>query len=100
MWLHALDGLHLSGDIDKWLFIIKSLENSRGKSLLDVLDGSGHGNGGITITSNLRRESGGEGRLKVDEDLVFVHGVVLVDGDDKGEEFHLFRKVITCFYLK
>ena len=53
LWLHALDGLHLSGDLNEWLSIIESLEDSSGKGLLDVLDGSGLGNGGVTITSGL-----------------------------------------------
>ena len=53
LWLHALDGLHLSGDLNEWLSIIESLEDSGGKGLLDVLDGSGLGNGGISITSGL-----------------------------------------------
>ena len=53
LWLHSLDGLHLSGDLNEWLSIIESLEDSGGKGLLDVLDGSGLGNGGIGITSGL-----------------------------------------------
>merc|ERR1712060_234246 len=53
LWLHTFDGLHLSGDLNKWLSIIESLEDSSGKSFLDVLDGSGLGNGGVTITSGL-----------------------------------------------
>merc|ERR1711896_129287 len=36
LWLHALDGLHLSGDLDEWLSVIESLEDSSGKGLLDV----------------------------------------------------------------
>ena len=93
LWLHALDGLHLSGDLDEWLSIIKSLEDSSGKSLLDVLDGGGLGNGGIGITSGLGGEGGSEVGLKVDEELIFVHGVESVgrDGGDKGgggKEFH------------
>ena len=88
--LHALDGLHLSGDLNEGLSVIESLEDSSGKGLLDVLDGSGLGNSGVTVTSGLGGESGGEGGLEVDEEFVFVHGVVLVgrDGGDKGEEFH------------
>merc|ERR1712006_29389 len=90
LWLHSLDSFHLSGDLDEWLSVIKSLEDSSGKGLLDVLDGSGLGNSGVTVTSGLGGESGGEGGLEVDEEFVFVHGVVLVgrDGGDKGEEFH------------
>ena len=49
--LHSLDGLHLSGDFNEWLSVIESLEDSSGESLLDVLDSSGLGNGGITISS-------------------------------------------------
>ena len=40
LWLHTLDGLHLSGDLNEWLSIIESLEDSGGEGLLDVLDGS------------------------------------------------------------
>merc|ERR1712097_69340 len=53
LWLHAFDGLHFSGNFDEWLSVIESLEDSGGKGLLDVLDGSGLGNGGITISSGL-----------------------------------------------
>jgi len=92
LWLHTLDGLHLSGDLDEWLSIIKSLEDSGGEGLLDVLDGSGLGNGGIGITSGLAGESGGEGGLEVDEEVIFVHVLVSVGsngGDEGGGEFHL-----------
>ena len=51
LWLHAFNGLHLSGNFDEWLSIIKSLKDSGGKSFLDVLDGSGLGNSGVSITS-------------------------------------------------
>ena len=61
LWLHAFDGLHLSGDFNEWLSIIESLEDSGGKSFLDVLDGGGLGNGGVTITSGLGSLGGGEG---------------------------------------
>merc|ERR1719240_1675221 len=29
LWLHTLDGLHLSGDLNEWLSVIESLEDSR-----------------------------------------------------------------------
>ena len=51
LWLHTFDGLHLSGNFNEWLSIIESLEDSGSKCFLDVLDGSGLGNGGITISS-------------------------------------------------
>jgi len=79
--LHALDGLHLSGDLNEWLSVIESLEDSGGKGLLDVLDGSGLGNGGVTITSGLGSLGGGEGGLEVDEELILGHGVVLGSGN-------------------
>ena len=53
LWLHTFDGFHLSGNFDQWLSIIESLEDSSGKSFLDVLDGGGLGNGGISISSGL-----------------------------------------------
>src|SRR6056300_2015648 len=59
LWLHALDGLHLSGDLNEWLSVIESLEDSSGESLLDVLDGGGLGNSGVSISLGL----GSEGRL-------------------------------------
>ena len=110
--LHALDGLHLSGDLNKGLTIVESLEDSSGKSLLDVLDGGGLGNSGVTVTSGLGGESGREGGLEVDKELVLVHGlngdlgvnvldvVVMVvvsgsGGSNKGEaEFHLIVFII------
>ena len=91
LWLHTFDGFHLSGNFDEWLSVIESLEDSSGKSFLDVLDGSGLGNSGVTVTSGLGGESGGEGGLEVDEEFVFVHVVESVGsngGDSKGE-FHL-----------
>jgi len=89
LWLHALDGLHLSGNFDEGLSVIESLEDSGGQSLLDVLDGSGLGNGGIGITSGLAGESGGEGGFEVDEEVIFVHGFVSVGGGDGDESvFH------------
>ena len=91
LWLHTLDGLHLSGDLDEWLSVIESLEDSGGEGLLDVLDGSGLGNGGIGITSGLAGESGGEGGLEVHKEVILVHVLVSVgsNGGDKGDgEFH------------
>jgi len=67
LWLHSLDGLHLSGDLDEWLSVIESLEDSGGQGLLDVLDGGGLGNSGVSVTSGLGSEGGGEGALEVDE---------------------------------
>jgi hypothetical protein len=92
LWLHALDGLHLSGNFNKGLSIIKSLEDSGGKGLLDVLDGSGLGDGGVTITSGLGSLGGREGGGELGEELIFVHGLEVDGGDggdgSKGEEFH------------
>ena len=92
LWLHTLDGLHLSGDLNEWLSVIESLEDSSGKGLLDVLDGGGLGNSGVSISSGFGSLGGVEGGLEVDEELVFGHGVVLGGGNggDKGEEFHSF----------
>jgi len=53
LWLHSFDGFHLSGDLNEWLSIIESLQDSGGEGLLDVLDGGGLGNGGVTISSGL-----------------------------------------------
>ena len=57
LWLHAFNGLHLSSNFNEWLSIIKSLEDSSGKGFLDVLNGSGLGNGGISISSGFAGES-------------------------------------------
>jgi len=92
LWLHTLDGLHLSGDLDEWLSVIESLEDSSGEGLLDVLDGSGLGNGGIGITSGLRSLGGGEVGGELSEEFVFVHGLEVNGGnggDKGGGEFHL-----------
>merc|ERR1719215_1777426 len=68
LWLHAFDGLHLSGDLNKWLSIIESLKDSSGKSFLDVLDSSGLGNGSGFIISGLGGEGGVEGNLEVGDE--------------------------------
>ena len=65
LWLHTLNSLHLSSNFDEWLSIIKSLKNSSGKSLLDVLDGSGLGNSGGLVISGLSLEGGVESALEV-----------------------------------
>ena len=98
LWLHAFDGLHLSGDLNEWLTVIESLEDSGGKGFLDVLDGSGLGNGGISISSGLGVEGGGKGGGEVDEEFIFVHVLVSVgsDGGDKGTgEFHCEKCLIN-----
>jgi len=93
LWLHSLDGLHLSGDLNEWLSIIESLEDSSGKGLLDVLDGGGLGNGGVGITSGLGSLGGVEGGLELSEEVILSHEVVGVGGDGGDEggggEFHL-----------
>merc|ERR1711862_523259 len=70
----------LSGNFDEWLSIIKSLEDSSGQGFLDVLDGSSLGNGGISVTSGLGLESGGEGVGEGDEEFIFGHVVVFGGG--------------------
>ena len=37
LWLHALDGLHLSGDLNKGLSIIESLEDSSGNGSPNII---------------------------------------------------------------
>merc|ERR1719263_2522110 len=39
LWLHAFNGLHLSGNFNEWLSVIESVEDSSSKGFLDVLDG-------------------------------------------------------------
>ena len=85
LWLHALDGLHLSGDLNEWLSVIESLEDSSGKSLLDVLDGSGLGNSGGSVVSGLGSEGRGEGGREVgNESGVGLSGKILNGGDELG----------------
>ena len=88
--LHALDGLHLAGNLDEGLSIIKSLEDSGGESLLDVLDGSGLGNGGVGVTAGLGGLGAGEGGLEGDKEVILVHVLVAVGSNSDGEagEFH------------
>merc|ERR1719362_1791521 len=79
--LHAFDGLHLAGDLDERLAVIESLEDSGGESLLDVLDGSRLGDGGVTIPTGLGGEGGAEGGLEVHEEFILVHAIVLVGSE-------------------
>ena len=73
--LHALNGLHLSGNLNEGLSIIESLKDSSSKGLLDVLDSSGLGNGGIRVTSSLGSEGRREGGLERNKELILVHGL-------------------------
>ena len=101
LWLHTLDGLHLSSDLNKWLSIIESLKDSSGEGLLDVLNGSGLGDSGGLIVSGLGLEGGVEGGLERGDELGIRHGlegsllvdelnvvvmVVVVSGGNGGEE--------------
>ena len=90
--LHALDGLHLSGNLDEGLTVIESLEDSGGEGLLDVLDGSGLGDGGISITTGLGGKGGAEAGLERNEEVILVH-LLVADGRSSGDkggggEFH------------
>ena len=64
LWLHALDGLHLSGNLNEWLSIIESLQDSSGKGFLDVLNSSSLGNSGGFVISGLGSEGGAESGLE------------------------------------
>ena len=88
--LHALDGLHLASDLNEGLAVIESLEDAGGEGLLDVLDGSGLGNGGISITAGLGGLGGREGGLEGDKEVILVHVLVAVgsNSDSKAGEFH------------
>ena len=101
LWLHAFDGLHLSGDLNEWLSIIESLEDSGGKSFLDVLDSGGLGNGGVSISSGLGHLSGGKVGGELGKELILGHEVVLVGGNGGNEsagEFHLLKLIIFINY--
>jgi hypothetical protein len=110
LWLHTFDGLHLSGDLNEWLSIIESLQDSSGKSFLDVLDSGGLGNSGGFIVSGFGGEGLVEGSLEGWDELWFTHGVefghvfsmgwdeglvmvmVMSSGNDGGQkaEFHFW----------
>merc|ERR1712006_57447 len=81
----------LSGDLNEWLSVIESLEDSGGEGLLDILDGSGLGNGGIGITTGLGSLGGGEGAGELGEEFIFLHVVELSGGGESNNsgEFHL-----------
>ena len=101
LWLHAFDGLHLSGDLNEWLSIIESLEDSSGQGFLDVLDGGGLGNSGISVTSGLGVESGGEGAGKLSEELIFnLGGGGGNGGNEKSGEFHVEKGFYFFNYKK
>ena len=71
LWLHSLDGFHFSGDLHKWLTVVKSLEDSGGEGLLDILDSGsfGHSSGGIV--SGLGSQSGVQGGSQGGNELRF-----------------------------
>jgi hypothetical protein len=77
LWLHTFDGLHLSSDLNEWLSVIESLEDSSGKGFLDVLDGSGLGNSGGLVVSSLSIEGGVESSLEVGDESGVRHGFEL-----------------------
>ena len=89
LWLHAFDGLHLSGNFDEGLSIIESLKDSSGQGFLDVLDSGGLGNGGVSVSHGLGSLGRDEGGGELGKELIFSHEVVLVgsNGGDKSE-FH------------
>ena len=83
LWLHALDGLHLSGDLNEWLSVIKSLKDSGSESLLDVLDSGGLGNSGGGVISSLSSESGSEGGGESTDELGVRLGLKFLNGVDE-----------------
>ncbi len=64
LWLHAFNGLHLSGNFNEGLSVIESLEDSSGEGLLDVLDGSSLGDSGSLVISSLGLKGGVKGALE------------------------------------
>ena len=77
LWLHSLDGFHLSSNFNKGLSIIESLKDSSGKGFLDVLDGSSLGNGGGFIVSGFGSEGGVKSRFEAGYELGIRHGFEL-----------------------
>ena len=68
--LHAHDYVHLSGDLNEGLAVIESLEDSGSVALLESLDGSGLGDGGISLLG-LR-----ELLLNRNRELILIHGLI------------------------
>jgi hypothetical protein len=75
LWLHAFDGLHLSGNFNEWLSVVESLKDSGSQCLLDVLNGSSLGNGGGLVVSSFCGESLVKGRFEGADKLGLGHGV-------------------------
>ena len=92
LWLHSFDGFHLSGNFNEWLSIIESLEDSGSECFLDVLDGSGLGNGGIGISSGFSLLGEWEFWFEWNKELVLVHGLVSFEG---FEEFSFVMVVVS-----
>jgi hypothetical protein len=65
------------------LSVIESLQDSGSKSFLDVLDGSGLSNGGITISSRFGWKGSVQFRLEWNKELVLVHGFISFHGFEK-----------------
>jgi len=71
LWLHTFNGLHLSGNFNEWLSVIKSLQDSGSERFLDVFDGGSFGNGGVSISSGFGSLGGGKSVGKLGEELIF-----------------------------
>merc|ERR1719453_1663602 len=84
LWLHSLDGLHLSGDLNEWLSVIESLQDSGSEGFLDVLNSSGLSNGGGLVVSGLGVEGSSKGVSEFGDELSLAHGVELVLGGNEG----------------
>ena len=102
LWLHSFDGFHLSGNFNEWLSIIESLEDSGSECFLDVLDGSGLGNGGIGVSSGFWSLSRWEVWWELSEEFIFIH-LFEVDGSDwcnegGSNEFHFFSLLSNINY--
>ena len=107
LWLHSFDSFHLSSNFNKWLSIIESLQDSGSKGFLDVLDGSGLGNSGITISSRFGWKGSVQFWLEWYEKLVLIHGfisfhsfeelwlvmvmVMMMSGSNGGDESGVFH---------
>ena len=92
LWLHSFDGFHFSGNFNEWLSVVESLEDSGSECFLDVLDGSGLGNGGIGISSGLSLLGEWEFWFEWNKELVLVHGLVSFEG---FEEFSFVMVVVS-----
>jgi len=115
LWLHSLNGFHFSGNFNKGLSIVKSLQDSSSQSFLNILDCGGLSNSSGLIVSRFELESGLKSGFEGVDELGIRHSLkglhillvlldesnsdvmMVVTGRDgskeksKGKSFHFLR---------